>query len=101
MPVESTDWTTLGLQLGGAIVVCGMFLSYLVKKSKADDESRAQFLAHLQAKDLQAESTADRHLKYLRDRDAQSKEIALNGHSVLREIIDEFQKLRDEVRDRS
>lgn len=60
----------------------GMFIWYLVHKSKNDDEARQKFLDHLNDKDRI-------HLDYLRERDYQSKEVAEGGYGALRELAGE------------
>ena len=59
-----------------------MFLWYLSKRSKSDEEREGRFFEQL-----------DKQTKYLQGRDAQSKEIAMSGHDALRSLAREVEKL--------
>lgn len=88
------DWITVAIQAGGAIGVCGMFILFLLKKQVADDTARDNFLQHLESKDQAMSTAIDKQMSYLRERDAQSKEIAMSGHDALREITREVSVMR-------
>ena len=74
-----TEWVSIAIQAGGAVGVCGMFLWHLNKKE-------VRFFAAM-----------DKQTAYLQARDAQSKEIALSGHSALGEVAKEVGKLRESL----
>ncbi len=91
------DWAAVAIQAGGAALVCWMFLYFLTKKQVADEVMRREFLLHLKEKDDAALLSTDKHIAYLRERDAQSKEIALSGHRALSEVASHLTELREEV----
>lgn len=80
------DLLNLLVQAGGAISVCGMFLWYLRRQREGDDERDDKFFAQL-----------DKATAYLRERDEQSKQIALSGHSALREVAEQVSMVREEL----
>ena len=93
----SGDIVSLLIQAGGAVAVCGMFLWFLRGQRKADqDRINAQQKAD-QARDSKFFDQLDKQTSYLRERDAQSKEIALNGHAALREVGTQLQMLREQL----
>ena len=85
------DWLAVAVQAGGAIAVCGMFLWFLKNKGEADDKARNEFLAHLQSKDELFQAS-------LTERDKASKEIAKSGHDALRDVSQQVNELRAEIR---
>jgi Flp pilus assembly protein TadB len=97
---EPVNWVALALQGGGAIGMGAMFLWYLSKRNKEDDEARQVFLNHLSTKDAQHLEAMKEQMQYLKDRDAQSKEIAMSGHEALRSQTEAISLLRDEIRER-
>lgn len=78
--VEAKDWITLVVNAGGAVATCAMFLWYLIRKDKSTSEAMNQQMA------------------YLKDRDQQSKEIAINGHDALKEISEKVTELALEIK---
>lgn len=98
---QLNDWTTVAIQAGGAIAVCGMFLWFLKQKQIADDKRDNEFLSHLMRKDEQASADADRQMNYLKQRDAQSKEIAQTGHAALMEVANQVNELRLEMKNKN
>jgi hypothetical protein len=78
--VEPKDWITLVVNAGGAVATCAMFLWYLIRKDKSTSEAMNQ------------------QMSYLKERDSQSKEIALNGHDALKEIGEKVAALTLEIK---
>lgn len=97
---EPVNWVAIALQGGGAIGMGAMFLWYLAKRNKEDDDARQVFLGHLAEKDKQHLEAMKEQMQYLKDRDAQSKEIAMSGHDALRGQTEAISLLRDEIRER-
>jgi len=95
------QWVSIAIQAGGAIAVCAMFLKFLQKKAVADDTKSAAFLEHLVAKDRLAQQATDKQMEYLRERDQQSKDIAINGHDALREVSSHVNNLENQIRTQS
>jgi len=87
----------LAIQAGPAAAVCGMFLIFLLYLRKLEDAAKKEFLSHLEIKDKQHTESVDKQMSYLRERDAQSKEIAMNGHDALREVGHEVARLREDL----
>ena len=80
--MNDSQWLHLLIQAGGAVSVCAMFLWFLTQRQKHDEERDRRFFEQL-----------DRQTAYLRERDAQSKEIALSGHAALQRVADEVREL--------
>lgn len=85
--VAEMDWINLAIQASGAVGVCAMFIWYLQQTKKQDIDRESKFFEQL-----------DKQTSYLRDRDAQSKEIALNGHAALRDVAQELKALQSELK---
>lgn len=85
------DWFGIAVQAGGAVAVCAMFLWHLERTKKADDKARKEFLEHLESKDVLAQD-------YLKERDALSRETAMNGHRALQEVASQVAMLREEIK---
>ncbi len=92
-----TEWIGLAVQAGGAIAVCAMFLWFLKQKQTADDKARKEFLNHLAMKDKSASEERKIDVDHMRERDSQSREIAMSGHNALREVATNLEKLRTEI----
>lgn len=88
------DWVNVAIQAGGAMGVCGMFLWFLLKKQKADDEARKEFLEQLILKDKATGAAIDKQIEYLKHRDTQAREVAEGGHAALAALAKEFRELR-------
>lgn len=80
--MSEQNWLSLIIQAGGAVSVCGMFLWFLHHRQKHDEERDKRFFDQL-----------DRQTAYLRDRDAQSKEIAMSGHAALQRVADSVREM--------
>lgn len=98
MIIAVVDWIPVAVQAGGAIAVCGMFLWYLKTIKTAEDQARETFLQHLVAKDEHQREVSKEYMSYLKDRDGQSKEIALTGHAALREVTSAVNSLSESFR---
>ena len=92
--METVNWLQLAIQSIGAVAVCALFIWFLVKQQKNDNESRTQFLLHLQQKDEATSEAIDKNMSYLRERDAQSKEIAFSGHEKLADNTKELSEIK-------
>ena len=92
-----TEWIGLLVQAGGAVSVTGMFIWFLLNKQKQDAVARREFLDHLSDKDTRTAEAINIQMKYLRDRDSQSKEIAQTGHQSLTLLSQEVALLRQKL----
>ena len=98
--MESIGWVDLAMQAGGAMAVCAMFLWHLKGQAAHQESSRTAFMEHLARKDDEHTKAMTQLMEYLKQRDAQSKEIAMNGHAALRENTEAIGMLREEMRER-
>ena len=91
------DWIQAAVQAGGTLAACALFLGFMIRQGALSEAKMDQLMGHLQTKDKAHQEAIDSMMAYLKDRDAQSREIAKGGHDALLDLTKEFAALRESI----
>lgn len=81
----------------GAVAVTGIFVWYLTRRDRRDQEESKQHDEQIKHLISAHQDQTTEQMSYLKGRDDQSRQIAESGHMALSEMAKEVAKLREEM----